>query len=195
MHIQRAAQEAGQPPMRRTLPDASYLQACFVYDPHTGALNWRQRPATHFNSLVEWNRWNVRYAGAKCGWVARPHDRPHIQVSLDGMIYPAHALIWRMGTGEQPKEIDHRDRGGLNNRWNNLRAATHQQNSCNRVRKRTCDLPKGVYARGRNFIASICYKGVSRYLGTFTSAELAHEAYCCAAAEVQGEFACFGAQE
>lgn len=37
-----------------------------------------------------------------------------------------------MMTGRWPEYVDHKDRNGLNNKWNNIREVTSSGNSCNR---------------------------------------------------------------
>ena len=67
---------------------------------------------------------------------------------------------------------DHIDRNGLNNVRSNLRVATNQQNSFNRV----C---KGYYfsKRDMRFHSRIGVSGVYKYLGSFKDAETAGKAY------------------
>jgi hypothetical protein len=50
----------------------------------------------------------------------------------------------RMITGMRNCEVDHRNRDGLDNRKENLRFCTTQQNQCNRVRKNKFNF-RGVY--------------------------------------------------
>jgi hypothetical protein len=61
----------------------------------------------------------------------RPDGRR--QISIDNLTYLASRLAWLYMTGRWPKEeIDHIDRDKGNDRWENLREATHQQNQLNR---------------------------------------------------------------
>jgi hypothetical protein len=90
--------------------------------------------------------------------------------------------------------VDHRDRDGLNNRRKNLRVCTNQQNMCNSKKPSTNTSGfKGVrfHSRDRVFMASIKSHGKSIHLGTFGTAESAHQAYVAAAMELHGEFARF----
>ena len=58
---------------QRTLPSQDFLDQCLSYDPETGGLIWRHRPAEHFVGSCKRtpvNRqilWNSRFAG-KAGW-------------------------------------------------------------------------------------------------------------------------------
>ncbi|WP_415869671.1 HNH endonuclease [Burkholderia ubonensis] len=113
---------------------------------------------------------------------------------LDRRGYAAGIIAWVITYGEWPDRlVDHRDRDALNNRLSNLRLATYTQNVHNRPK-----LPsnksgyKGVFynKRARKFQASIRINGAQKYLGSFDSAKEAHEAYCQAANELHGEFAC-----
>jgi hypothetical protein len=90
------------------------------------------------------------------------------------------------------EEIDHIDGDGLNNRRDNLRKVTHQQNSF-RQRKRKgsyTSIYKGVYRKpSGKWVAQICIAGKSKNLGTFPTEEAAALAYNEAAKEVFGAYA------
>jgi hypothetical protein len=94
--------------------------------------------------------------------------------------------------GEPGLEVDHVDGDGLNNRRCNLRPATSSQNKHNRGKGRNNTSGfKGVWwhkQHGR-WAADIWLHSKKRFLGLFDTAELAHAAYCKAAAELHGEFA------
>ena len=89
--------------------------------------------------------------------------------------------------------VDHIDRNGLNNTRSNLRICTDQQNSFNRKRPVTNTSGyKGVVFMppnpNKSWGAYICANGKNKFLGSFTTPEAAHEAYCKAAQEYFGEY-------
>lgn len=90
------------------------------YDPLTGVLTWR-----------------VDHGKMAAGSVAGTSDhKGHWVVGLDYVQHQAARIIWLMVTGEWPaSEIDHHDGNGENNRWKNLRPATHKQNLENLPRR------------------------------------------------------------
>lgn len=88
-------------------------------------------------------------------------------------------------------EVDHIDFNGLNNRRNNLRLATHQQNLCNRSMSSTNKSGfRGVsWAKDRQkWRAQITVNCKMKYLGTFSSPEIAHAAYLEASKHLHGSF-------
>ena len=93
----------------------------------------------------------------------------------------------------EPKgfEVDHRDGNGLNNRRDNLRVATGQQNRQN-TRTR-CDNSSGFKGvawhknRGK-WLAHIGVGGRRLHLGYFETPEDAHAAYCNASTRLHGDF-------
>jgi hypothetical protein len=87
--------------------------------------------------------------------------------------------------------VDHIDRDVYNNRIENLRLATRQQNNSNRG-KVLGELPKGVVRVGSKYRARIFYAGKNHSLGTFKTAEGAAQAYRAKALEVNGEYAACG---
>lgn len=88
--------------------------------------------------------------------------------------------------------VDHVNGNPLDNRRENLRLSTRSQNMANQSRQtRTESGYKGVVIRGEKYVAQITVNRRVKYLGSFPTAELAHEAYKQAARELYGEFARF----
>ncbi len=87
------------------------------------------------------------------------------------------------------KDTDHIDGNRANNCRDNLRVCTRSQNRCNSVQQRGSRL-KGTsfYKRSGKWVAHICFEGRRQHLGYYASEELAHAAYCGAAAKLHGEF-------
>jgi hypothetical protein len=99
-------------------------------------------------------------------------------------------------TGLQPgdkTEVDHRNGARADNRRENLRLATHTENSLNRGKaSHNRSGFKGVTKHPLckdKWQARIRFNGKQRHLGLFDTAEDAHEFYCLAADMVHGEFA------
>jgi len=88
---------------------------------------------------------------------------------------------------------DHRDRNRLNNQKNNLRYCTYRQNAQNCTARR--DGLKGVYFNRRSkanpWVAQIVVDGRKLWLGSFPTEEQGHLAYCQAASQYFGDFACY----
>lgn len=86
------------------------------------------------------------------------------------------------------KVVDHIDRDPLNNRRANLRLCTAAENSRNSS-GRGRYLKGAKYDRGR-WQARISAGGVTRHLGCYATEAEAHAAYCRAARELHGDYAC-----
>jgi hypothetical protein len=88
------------------------------------------------------------------------------------------------------KEIDHKDRNGLNCRRENLRYATRSQNGANRVWPRGKKSPfRGVSPCGNKWRSAIQVKRKLMYIGLFDTPEEAALAYNKQAVMHHGEFA------
>jgi hypothetical protein len=87
------------------------------------------------------------------------------------------------------KHVDHWDRNGLNNRPDNLRNCTPQQNEYNKPPRGKKSQFKGVYPDGDKWYAAIKHKGKRHYLGTFDDEVEAAKVRDRKAYELEGEFA------
>lgn len=117
------------------------------------------------------------------------------QLYVNSQPYLAHRLAWLLYYKEDPVnfQIDHINGNGLDNSKQNLRKATHAENMRNRRKhKVTTSSPfKGVFFRKdkNRWEARIWFNNKRIRLGMHSTPELAHMAYCKAAAELHGEFA------
>lgn len=104
--------------------------------------------------------------------------------------YPLHSYILGVDSS-YTSIVDHINGNGLDNRRCNLRMATRSQNCANaRMYSNNKTGFKGVFYRGKGrYRAMIRVDWKLKHLGTFSSPELAHEAYKLAALEEFGEFA------
>ena len=147
------------------------------YDPETGVFTRR---------IILSNR---SKPGVPAGHAKQCGGHKYSIMRVDGGDYYAHRLAVLYMTGQWPAgDVDHVDRDGLNNRWNNLREATRSQNNANKcVDSRNRFGLKGVRKskNGKRFTTVVD----GRYAGTFDTPEEAHAAYVAKAAEVFGEFA------
>jgi hypothetical protein len=84
-------------------------------------------------------------------------------------------------------EVDHVNHNKLDNRTENLRLATRQQNGA--WRKHYNSGLKGVRKHRHKWVARISIFGREKHLGSFETQEQAARAYDAAAVEAYGEFA------
>jgi hypothetical protein len=151
---------------------AERLRELLHYDPETGV----------FTRIA-------RVRGTRPGAVAGSMtSKGYRQVRIDGRQYQAHRLAWLYMTGEWPADqIDHRDGDPANNRFDNLRAATHAENQQNRAppKNSTSGLIGASWQqRSRRWVAQIDAGGRQVYLGLFDTPEEAHAAYLSAKARL-----------
>jgi len=151
------------------------LKELFHYDPDTGIFTARTRRRGSKNRIGD--------------VVGSPEPNGYVRITIDNETHRQHRLAWLYMTGEWPKEeIDHENLDKSDNRWTNLREATHLQNRVNRpCRPDNKSGFKGVSAHtatGR-WRATINHK----HLGLFDSPAEAAAAYRAEAARLFGEFA------
>lgn len=176
---------------KRIVPAPEQLRDLLIYDPETGKLYWKRRPAEMFATPRSFGLWNTRFASAEAFTAIKGSGYKHGKIF--SRQYLAHRVIWAIHYGEWPtSQIDHIDNDRLNNRIGNLREATHSENMHNQCNRKTNKSGyKGVNwdSRDKAFRAQISYEGKKIFLGYHSTAEAAHAAYCKAAKKYHGEFA------
>jgi hypothetical protein len=148
------------------------------YDPETGFLFWNApRPRVK--------------VGRRAGYL---HHRGYVYLEINGKHYAAHRLAWFYMTGTMPaKQIDHINRHRADNRFVNLREATHSENranskSCNKSGLKGIGYIPFLKNTAKCWKAQITHNKKVIYLGSFHTKEEAHIAYCDAAKRLHGDF-------
>jgi HNH endonuclease/AP2 domain len=135
------------------------------YNPHSGVFMWcKQR------------------RGIKTGVVlGTDNGFGYLRISVLGKSYYAHRLAWFYVHGTWPDQIDHINGIKSDNRINNLRDVTVQQNNQNKLKAQKNSISKvlGVswHKKANKWQAHICVYKERKYLGLFKSVEDAHKAY------------------
>ena len=78
---------------------------------------------------------------------------------------------WDITDTSHMNEIDHKNQNSLDNRIENLRVLTHQQNQCNRTFRGTTQRPNGKWQ------AQIMYNGICKSKQPFDTEPEAHDQY------------------
>ena len=178
------------------LPAISTLRALLRYEPDTGKLFWRERPASMFADSPRRSReisakiWNARDANTEA-FTAFDNNGRKIGKVL-GFRQGAHRVAFAIHHGYWPRLVDHANGDPADNRISNLREATRAQNGYNAASRGGRSKYCGVSYEPRydKWIAQCSgAPGQSRYIGSFaTEIEAAH-AYDAAAIQRHGEYA------
>jgi len=157
-----------------------------------GNLYWVERPRSDFPTQRGYRVYNSRFLGKKAG-TKRP-DGYH-SVGINNSLFLTHRIIWEMHNGPIPKglEVDHIDTDRSNSRIENLRLATKRQNGHNTLRLSNLGSMRGVSFDKRRKKKPYSSKftaldGTVIYLGTYATAEEAHEIWRKVAKDIGGEF-------
>lgn len=153
----------------KELPSVDYLNEKFKYE--DGLLYWKTRNGRLAGHIHKTNK--------------------YLEVRLDGKLYKGHRLIYKMLSGEEPIGIvDHIDGDPSNNRFENLRLATPQENSRNSAKglRRGSSEYKGVFGKGNKWSCSITVNDSSITKSFATEIEAAQH-YDFMVKELFGEFA------
>lgn len=99
------------------------------YDPETGVITWRYRPARFFKCSRHFNSWNARFAG-NTAFTARNGDG-YLSGCVLNYSVKAHRVAWAIAHGEWPDHVDHINGDRSDNRIENLRHVNNQENCRN----------------------------------------------------------------
>ncbi len=141
----------------KELPPIERLNELFLYDSITGIVT-RKRDNKIFTSKG--------YDG-------------YMIVYINRKGYKLHRIVWALHTGEDPYpyEIDHINRVRDDNRIDNLRKVTTQDNLKNKSLYVTNKSGyAGVCKRGNRYRAQVHHNAKIQYLGTYDTPEEAHQA-------------------
>jgi len=158
---------------------AERLRQVVCYDAATGVFVWMAPNARR----------------TKVGMVAgSKRHRGYISICIDGRAYLAHRLAWLYVTGSWPhKNIDHINGNCGDNRFVNLRPASHAENMRNARKRDNKSGFKGVsfYKAGGTWRARIGLGKTNKQktIGYFRTPQEAFVAYCEEAKKRFGEFA------
>lgn len=99
----------------------------------------------------------------------------YLVVRYEGRLVYVHRLAYFLKVGVWPVRIDHKNRQRADNRWNNLRVVTSEQNAQNMSLRPLCGAhfhkPSGLYK------SAVQVAGVAHHLGYFKTAAAASAAY------------------
>ena len=160
------------------LPPLEKVAEWLSYCPQTGQITWRS------------DRWYNAKKGTEAGCICPATGYRRIRLGGKRK-HQAHRIAWLLhyGIDPCPLEIDHIDGNRLNNKLENLRLATRQQNQFNRPKnKNNSSGYKGVYKHKDKWRAGIRINGRICWLGVFATPELAAQAWRDAAIAARGEY-------
>ena len=145
----------------KELPSQSLLLSRLLYDEDTGILRWKVDI----------------YHNTKAGSIAGgTGTRGYKHVTIDGLAYSQHRIIWKMINGSDPIDIDHINRIKTDNRICNLRQVSKSTNQHNKgIDKSNTSKIRGVCLNKvtNKWLARICVNRKRSNLGYFHCKALA----------------------
>jgi hypothetical protein len=166
------------------MPDLNYLKSILDYDPDTGEFRYKI------------NICNRNTIGSIAGYLKIDQKNPnnnYYKIQINGNKYSLHRIAYYYVTGIDPaeKEIDHINGNTLDNRFDNLRLATHA-NNCKNVKKHKDNTSgfKGVswHKRIKKWQVRIRANNKLIHLGYYNSKFYAALVYARAAKHYFGEW-------
>ena len=157
--------------------DKELANKLFSYD--DGKLYWK-------SNLNQFSRAKI---GLETGYVAGDGYK---RTKINQKLYGTHQIIFLMFYGYLPKQIDHINRDRLDNRIENLRAATNSQNQHNKsIPKNNTSGIQGVTwnKRAKKWYVQLMFNKKPMYFGVYKDLELAELVITEARRKYHGDFA------
>lgn len=153
----------------------------------------RLKELLHYSPETGLFVWLIRRSGnVPAGRVAGGLNQDgYWMIEIDGRGYGAHRLAFLYMLGRWPAGVaDHENRRRSDNRWGNLRDATHGQNVANSgLRKNNTLGYRGIRRHGKKFAAYASVDGKQKYLGLFDTAVQAGTVVQQERVRLHGDFA------
>jgi hypothetical protein len=150
----------------KSLPSIDYLRQRLRYEPETGKLFWLDYEGMPKN-------WRTRWAGKEA--FTAHSNYGYLWGRIDYHRFKAHRVAWALHFGEWPADqIDHINGVKDDNRIDNLRAVTNQENSRNAsLSKANKSGTAGVFWHNprRKWLAHIGVNGRYLHLGCYNTIE------------------------
>lgn len=99
------------------------------YDPETGIFKWKQRSEKWFKRQQDYKTWNNKFQGTVAGTIDKSNG--YIRISIFKKLTYAHRLAFVYMCDVEPVEVDHLNHIRTDNRWQNLRDISHDENTRN----------------------------------------------------------------
>jgi len=134
----------------------------------------------------------IRNSNGKVVKCSKSKWHRYLRMGIQGKVETLHRVIFLYHHGYLPKVTDHIDGDRYNNRIENLREVTQQQNCLNKKHHKNSSSPyKNVYwdKKMNKWGVRVTFKGVIKYLGYFANIELADLVAQEARSKYHGEFA------
>lgn len=174
----------------KILPTPEQLRELLEYNPETGKLYWKPRPAEMFKNKQSHGAWNTKYAGKEAFTATNKHGYK-VGAVFDSLLR-AHRVAWAVNHGAWPTDqVDHINGDRSDNRICNLRQANNTENQWNSKSRGGYSKHKGVtWDKNRGlWAAKIGVSGKTINLGRYATEEAARSAYREAHFKHAGAFA------
>lgn len=120
--------------MKREDITPEILRELLEYNPETGELFWKERDVKWFKSQRDCNTWNTRYSGNKIS----NSSRGYVKFGIFSITFLAHRCGYAIYHGKWPNDqLDHINGITTDNRIENLRDVSNEENGRNRTKPST----------------------------------------------------------